>query len=89
MTTLIYAIVAREYTLRLEINLWTFLLTAGIYLVCYLLALVRNRRRFKKMNIREMMYADRQNEMLKNGNRSRKQWMIFSQVSVISWSFCG
>ncbi len=83
MTTLIYAIVAREYTLRLEINLWTFLLTAGIYLVCYLLALVRNRRRFKKMNIREMMYADRQNEMLKNGNRSRKQWMFFAGLGYI------
>lgn len=83
MTTLIYAIVAREYTLHLELNLWTFLLTAGICLVCYLLALVRNRRRFKKMNIREMMYADRQNEMLKNANRSRKQWMFFAGLGYI------
>lgn len=83
MTTLIYAIVAREYTLHLEINLWTFLLTAGIWLICYFLALLRNRRRFKKMNIREMMYADRQNELLKNANRSRKQWMFFAGLGYI------
>ena len=83
VTTLIYAIVSRAYTLHLELNGFTFLLTAGIYGLSFLLALVRNRRRFWKMHIRELMYADRHNEEQRGGNRSRKQWMFFAGLGYI------
>lgn len=83
MTTLIYAVVAKAYTLHLELSGFTFLLTAGIYGLCFLLALVRNRRRFQKMNIRELMYAERHNEEQRGGNRSRKQWMFFVGLGYI------
>ncbi len=33
------------------------------------------------MNIRDMMYMDHQNEELKNGNKSGKQWMFFASVA--------
>ncbi|MCA5964854.1 hypothetical protein LC724_37845 [Blautia sp. RD014234] len=56
-------------------------MTAGIFFGSYVLAMFRSNRRFKKMNIREMMYLDRQNEELKNGNKSGKQWMFLSPYS--------
>ncbi|WP_050640787.1 MULTISPECIES: FtsX-like permease family protein [Clostridia] len=81
LTTLIYAMVNADYSIRLEWKIGTLLMTAGIYCGSYLLALFRNKRRFKKMNIRDMMYMDHQNEELKNGNKSGKQWMFFASVA--------
>lgn len=83
MVTVIYAVVMEEYTIHLEINIWTFLLTAGVYLLSFVLALFRNKRRFRKMNIHDMMYLDKQNEQLKNGNRSGKKWMLFASLAYI------
>lgn len=83
ITTLIYAIVQAEYTIHIQWNMGTFFMTAGIFFGSYILAMFRSSRRFKKMNIREMMYLDRQNEELKNGNRSGKQWMFFVSLFII------
>lgn len=87
ITTLIYAIVDTQYSIHLELKAGTLLMTAGIFCVSYILALFRNRRRFKKLNIRDMMYLDRQNEELKNGNHSGRQWLFF--VSAIYILFFG
>lgn len=81
MVTLIYAVVTEEYAIHLEINIWTFLLTAGVYLLSFVLAMMRNKSRFKKMNIHDMMYLDKQNEQLKNGNKSGKKWMLFASLA--------
>lgn len=83
MVTLIHAVVGAEYTLHLEINAWTFLVTAGVYILSFALALFRNKSRFKRMNIHDMMYLDRQNEVLKGGNRSGKKWMLFAAIAYI------
>lgn len=87
LTTLIYAMVNADYSIQLEWKAGTLLMTAGIYCGSYLLALFRNKRRFKKMNIRDMMYMEHQNEELKNGNKSGKQWMFF--ISVFFMIFFG
>lgn len=83
ITTLIYAIVQADYTIHIQWNAATFFMTAGIFFGSYVLAMFRSNRRFKKMNIREMMYLDRQNEELKNGNKSGKQWMFFVSLFTI------
>ena len=83
ITTLIYAIVQADYTIHIQWNIATFFMTAGIFFGSYVLAMFRSNRRFKKMNIREMMYLDRQNEELKNGNKSGKQWMFFVSLFTI------
>ncbi len=83
ITTLIYAIVQADYTIRIRWNMGTFFMTAGIFFGSYVLAMFRSNRRFKKMNIREMMYLDRQNEELKNGNNTGKQWMFFASLILI------
>lgn len=87
LTTLIYAMVNADYSIQLEWKAGTLLMTAGIYCGSYLLALFRNKRRFKKMNIRDMMYMEHQNEELMNGNKSGKQWMFF--ISVFFMIFFG
>ena len=83
ITTLIYAILQADYTIHIQWNVATFFMTAGIFFGSYVLAMFRSNRRFKKMNIREMMYLDRQNEELKNGNKSGKQWMLFVSLFTI------
>lgn len=80
ITTLIYAIVDTEYSLHLEFKAGTLLMTAAIFAGSYFLALIRNKKRFRKMNIRDMMYLDQQNEELNNGNKSGRQWMFFAAV---------
>lgn len=83
ITTLIYAIVQADYTIHIKWNMGAFFMTAGIFFGSYILAMFRSGRRFKKLNIREMMYLDRQNEELKNGNKSGKQWMFFVSLFII------
>lgn len=88
ITTLIYAIVDTEYSIHPELKTGTLLMTAAIFAGSYFLALFRNKRRFRKMNIRDMMYLEQQNEELKNGNKSGRQWMFFAAVIymlVFSW----
>lgn len=87
LTTLIYAIVNADYRIRLELKAGTFFMTASIFFVSYFLALFRNKRRFKKLNIRDMMYQDQQNEELKKGNQSGRQWLFF--VSILYMLFFG
>lgn len=84
LVSLIYAVVTEDYALHLEINIWTFLLTAGVYLMAFVLALLRNKRRFKKMHIHDMMYLDKQNEQLKNGNSSGKKWMLPASLAYMA-----
>lgn len=87
LITLIYAIVDTKYQVHLDVKPQTLLMTAGIFFGAYVLALFRNKKRFNKMNIRDMMYLDRQNEELKNGNKTGKQWLFI--VSVLYILFFG
>lgn len=87
LTMLIYAIVDTQYSIHLELKAGTFLMTAAIFCGSYFLALFRSTRRFKKMNIRDMMYLEQKNEELKNGNKTGKQWLFF--VSILYMLFFG
>ncbi|MCI6465591.1 MAG: ABC transporter permease [Faecalicatena sp.] len=87
MITLIYAIVDAKYQIHLDVKPQTLLMTAAIFCAAYLLALFRNNRRFRKMNIRDMMYLEQQNEELKNGNKTGRQWLFI--VSLLFMIFFG
>ena len=86
--SVLYSMIQMKYDLHLEFNRYCILMTAACYAGCYLLALFRCRRRFKKMNIRDMMYMEHQNEELKNGNNSGKQWMFFAAVAFMIFFGC-
>lgn len=68
---LIYVIVDEVYFVRFEINVKTILMTAAIYGLAYLLALIGNGRQFKKMNIAAMLQQERKNEDILNSNNTK------------------
>lgn len=54
-TTIFYSIFNERYSLKIEFNIWSFLLTFALFLGSYFIALIRNKRKIKKMTINEMM----------------------------------
>lgn len=94
LTAVMFSMVRMEYRLHISVNGWTVLMTALCYGGCYLLALIRCRRRFRKMNIHDLMNAKRQNEEVKEKHENVKRillpvavifilvfWALFSRLS--------
>lgn len=81
LMAVLYAMIQTDYDIHLEFNQWCILMTVGCYAGCYLLALFRCKRRFKKMNIRDLMDAGNKNEEVKELHEKAKRWLL--PVSVI------
>lgn len=62
-----------KYQFRLSFNVYTFLVTFLCYGGCYLLAMFRCRRKFRKMNIQALMNAKRQNEEIKESHENLRR----------------
>lgn len=77
----LYSMMREEYQLKVQFNKNTILTTVLCFGGCYLLALFRCRRKFKKMNIHDLMEAKRQNEEIKEKYVGVKQ--IFFPLSVV------
>lgn len=65
LMTVMFSMVRMEYQLHIRFHKWTILMTVLCYAGCYLLALFRCKRKFKKMNISDLMNVKRQNEEIK------------------------
>lgn len=89
----LYAMIRCNYHLELQFNRWCVLMTVCCYAGCYLIALFRCRRRFKKMNIRELMDAENRNEEVKESHEQMKKWLfpagIFFLLLFDLWLFFG
>ncbi|WP_334196197.1 ABC transporter permease [Muricomes intestini] len=72
-----------EYRFHPTLNKYTFLVTLLFYAGCYLLALFRCKRKFKKMNIHDLMDAKRQNEEIKESNEGIKRLLFPVSIAVI------
>ena len=70
------AMVRMEYQLRIAPDGRTLLMTACCYGGCYLLALLRCKRKFKKMNIHALMNARRCNEEIREKFEQGKQILL-------------
>lgn len=81
LMTVMYSMIRLEYRLHITLDGHTFLVTALCYAACYLLALFRCRRRFKKMNIHDLMNAQRQNEKINEKHETFKR--IFFPLSIL------
>lgn len=77
-----------EYRFHPTLNKYTFLITLLFYAGSYLLALFRCKRRFKKMNIHDLMNAKRQNEEIKESHEGIKRLLfpISSAIIVAIWT---
>lgn len=89
----LYTMLQDSYDLRVELNRWCILMTVSCYAGCYLLALFRCKRRFKKMNIRDLMDAGNKNEEVKESHERIKQWLlplsVFFLLLFDAWLFFG
>ena len=72
LTSMFMGTMDKAYHLKAEISIWNILLTLGIYLVIFWIALLRAGRRLKKLNIRELMNAERANEEIRQKHISEK-----------------
>lgn len=76
LLSVLYSMIQMDYHIHLELNKSCILMTAACYCGCYLLALFRCRRRFKKMNIHELMENQRQNEQISEKNEKYKRMLL-------------
>ncbi len=81
--TVFYSVFSEDYHLRIQINGWCLFMTVCCYYACYLFALRRNRKMFKKMTIAELLRMDRKNDEIKPGHEKIKQWLFLLAVAYI------
>lgn len=81
LMTVFYQIFSKDYKLHIEIRGWCMLVTVCIYFLCYLFALMRNRRLFKKMTIADFMQMEKENEQVKEGRTGIRQMWFFAAVA--------
>lgn len=77
---ILYSMIRMKYDLHMEFNRDCILMTAACYGGCYLLALFRSKRRFKRMNIRDLMEAQKKNEEVRESHEQRKRWLLPASV---------
>ncbi len=92
LMSILYSMVLMDYRLNIEINRACLAMTILCYAGCYLLALLRCRRKLRKMNIHSLMNAERQNEEIKESHEGIKRWLLPLSVLFLSlsgvWLFC-
>ena len=82
LMAILYSMIMMEYHIRLDWNIGCLLTTGACYGGCYLLALFRCQRKFKKMNIHALMNSQRQNEKIRESHEEAKRWLL--PLSVLS-----
>lgn len=94
LLAVMFSVIQMEYHMKIEWNPWTILMTVLCYAGCYILALFRCKRKFRKMNIHDLMNADRRNEEIREKHERGKRvlfplsilfilvfWTIFKSLS--------
>lgn len=76
LTAVMLSMVRMEYHLRISFHPGTIMMTTLCYGGCYLLALLRSRQRFRKMNIQGLMTLKRQNEEIKEKHEETKRILL-------------
>lgn len=91
LLTIMFSMVRMEYHLHISFSRETIVTTVLCYSGCYLLALFRCRRKFRKMNIQALMNARRQNEEIREKHEGAKQLILPLSVLFIFlfWAIFG
>lgn len=76
LMSILYGMIQMNYQIQLEMNRACFFMTAGCYAGCYVLALFRLRKRFPKMNIHDLMEAQKKNEEIVEKHEEVKRWLF-------------
>lgn len=83
LVNMFFSVFGESYSFSAEVNVYTYLLTFAFYAGTYLLVLFRVNRRFKKMEIRDLLYLENANEESGKGNATRKKFVFFISVIYI------
>ncbi|MBE5960316.1 MAG: ABC transporter permease [Lachnospiraceae bacterium] len=78
-----YSIFDMQYEIKIAVSGWGVLMTVGCYYACYGIALIRNRRKFKRMSIRDLMQMEKQNEQVKEGKDGIRQFLMAGSILYI------
>lgn len=91
LMAVMFSMVRMEYQLQVTFNIGTILMTVVCYGGCYMLALFRCKRKFRKMNIHALMNAKRQNEEIREKYEETKRFLLPLSVLLIFafWSIFG
>ena len=81
--TVFFSVFNEDYKLQIQIDGWCVFMTASCYYVCYLFALLRNRRIFRRMTIAELLQIERKNDALNMKHENRRQYRFFLSVAYI------
>ena len=76
LLAILYSMIMMEYRPRLEWSMGCLITTAACYGGCYLLALLRCRGKFRKMNIHALMSSQKQNEEIRESHEQAKRWLL-------------
>lgn len=80
LMSIFYRLFGGHYRLTVIFDKYCLLMTFGCFFGCFLLALLRNKRKFKKMNISYLMNLERVNEEINERGVKTKQWFFFLSV---------
>ncbi|MCL2254484.1 MAG: FtsX-like permease family protein [Lachnospiraceae bacterium] len=83
LMSVFYSLIGHDYHFNLDLNPFCFLITGGIYYGCYLLALLRSKRKFRKMNIIALMNVNKQNQQIREKGDVWKQWLFFLAIGYL------
>ena len=83
LLVVLYSVIQVELRPHLEFNGYCFLMTVCCFAGCYLLALFRCSRKFRKMNIHDLMRENQKNEELKEKNEKIKRLLLPCSVLFI------
>lgn len=79
--TVFYHLFSKDYPIQIGTSFWCLVMTVGCYAFCYLLALRRNRKIFKKMSIMDFMQMGKNGEVIETGHEKWKQWFFFVSIA--------
>ncbi len=71
-TNVFYSILETDTRIYPELSIWNILLTCGLLLFAYTWALARVKKNFRRMNIHDLMYAEKKNEEIRNDSSRGK-----------------
>lgn len=93
LLSILYSMLKETYHLQVFLDRRCIVMTMSVYAGGYILALLRCSRKFRKMNIRELMYAGQQNEEIKESHEEWKKWLLPLSVLFLCafgfWLFFG
>lgn len=78
-----YSVFSEDYQLHIQMSRGCLIMTVCCYFVCYLFALRRNRKMFRKMTIAELLQMEKKNDEIKTGHERLRQWLFILSAAYI------